>query len=51
MQSFDANLAQGQPASQALREARLAFIKARRDDRTDEAAHPYPWAACGVTGR
>ncbi len=51
MASFYANVAKGQPASKALREAQLAFIKQRRDDRNYEAAHPYLWAAYGVTGR
>ena len=51
MQAFYANMAQGQTASKALREAQLAFIKARREDRNYEAAHPYLWAAYGVTGR
>jgi len=51
MAAFYANLAKGQPASRALRDAQLAFIKQRRDDRNYEAAHPYHWAAYGLTGR
>ncbi|MFM9057679.1 MAG: CHAT domain-containing protein, partial [Planctomycetaceae bacterium] len=51
MATFYTNLAAGQPPSKALREAQLAFIKARREDRNYEAAHPYLWAAYGVTGR
>ncbi|MFM9058607.1 MAG: CHAT domain-containing protein [Planctomycetaceae bacterium] len=50
MAAFYTNLAQGQPPARALREAQLAFIKARREDRNYEAAHPYLWAAYGVTG-
>jgi len=51
MASFYAQLAAGQPASHALREAQLGFIKARRENRNYEASHPYHWAAYGVTGR
>jgi CHAT domain-containing protein len=52
MQMFYANVARGQTPARALREAQLAFIKARREDRAaGEAAHPYLWAAYGVTGR
>lgn len=51
MTAFYANLAKGYPAAQALREAQLAFIKARREDRNDGPPPPYLWAAYGVTGR
>lgn len=42
--------AQGQLHSKALREAQLTFIKFRREDRDNEAAHPHLWSAYGVTG-
>lgn len=51
MQMFYENAAKGLSPSKALREAQLTFINARRQDRNYEAAHPYFWAAYGVTGR
>jgi CHAT domain-containing protein len=51
MTGFYENVARGSPPSKALREAQLAFLKARRADRNYESAHPYHWAAYGVTGR
>jgi len=52
MEAFYANLARGQTPAEALREAQIAFIKSRREDRAaGEAAHPALWAAYGVTGR
>jgi CHAT domain-containing protein len=51
MAAFCVGLAEGRPPSQALREAQLAFIRRRREDRIHESAHPYHWAAYGVTGR
>ena len=51
MAAFYANVAKGQLPSKAPREAQLAFIQQRREDRNFEAAHPFYWAAYGVTGR
>jgi len=49
MAQFFGNLADGKPRSSALREAQLTVIKQRRA--RFNTAHPFYWAAFGLTGR
>ena len=49
MSGFFSNLAAKMPRSEALRQAQLEIIAERR--REKGAAHPFYWAAFGITGR
>lgn len=50
MAAFYENLATNRSASRALRDAQVEFIRQRRENRSIAAAHPYFWAAYGITG-
>ncbi|HEA29798.1 MAG TPA: CHAT domain-containing protein [Leeuwenhoekiella sp.] len=47
MTQFYGNLADGMPKNEALREAKLTFLKAHKEDKL---AHPYYWSAFVVSG-
>lgn len=49
MSGFFSNLAAKMPRPEALRQAQLEIIAERRRDKG--AAHPFYWAAFGITGR